>query len=381
MGGCFKYRSVDCHLNLMKNYPDEFNVDFVDEIPFDKEYIQRYQIIQIHRLIDEKTLNFLKTIDIKIVCDLDDYWEINNGNNSSKLSNQLTINLLQKADLVTCTTGNLAIFLKKYNKNVEVLPNAVDPNEKQFINKKIESDKIRFGYLGGSTHLEDVKLLTNFGQRFNEIKNGQIILCGYDIRGIVTEINKVTGEQKSRYITPEESIYLKYEKILTNNYQNLSKDYIQFLNEYKDIDDSQFKNESYKRIWTKPITTYATTYNQIDISLAPLVYNNFNAFKSQLKIIEAGFHHIPIIASNICPYNIDLINYRRDGGEIDPKGNALLVDKNKNHKNWFKYAKLLADNEELRFELGEKLYEAVKDEYNQNNVSIKRMQLYKHLVK
>ena len=30
------------------------------------------------------------------------------------------------------------------------------------------------------------------------------------------------------------------------------------------------ENEKYRRVWTKPVTTYATNYNLFDISLAPL---------------------------------------------------------------------------------------------------------------
>jgi hypothetical protein len=35
--------------------------------------------------------------------------------------------------------------------------------------------------------------------------------------------------------------------------------------EYADI-----ANEPYRRVWTKPISTYALNYNLFDISLAPL---------------------------------------------------------------------------------------------------------------
>ena len=40
-----------------------------------------------------------------------------------------------------------------------VLPNAIDPKEPQFNEPTLDSDKIRVGWLGGSSHLHDLKLL------------------------------------------------------------------------------------------------------------------------------------------------------------------------------------------------------------------------------
>lgn len=380
MGGCQKYRQIDPHINLMKNYPHIFNVDFIDQIPLDKEYIQRYQIVQIHHHIDTEIIDFLKKQDIKIVADFDDYFEINTMKDS-ELKKQ-AIYTLQNADLVTCTTEILASFLQKYNKNVCILPNAIDPNDKQFIHKPIESKMVRFGYAAGSTHLEDVKLLSTLGNRLSELKNTQIILAGYDTKGIITEINRDTDERKTRYITPEESIYLQYEMILTNNHKNIKNEkYLNFLNEIKDGDDTQFINEPIRRIWTKPISIYAECYNQFDVTLAPLVANSFNGFKSQLKAIESGFHHLPIIASNTSPYNINLTNAFNKGCEWNNRGNALLIDPGKDHKGWFKYVKMLSESKALREDLGEKLYETVKEEFDLNNVNKKRKEIYINLVK
>ena len=56
-----------------------------------------------------------------------------------------------------------------------------------------------------------------------------------------------------------------------------------------------------------------------------------------------------------------------------------MVDNNKNHKMWVKYVKLLINNPNLIEDLGEKLYETVKDKYNLNNVSLRRYDLYKKI--
>ena len=43
----------------------------------------------------------------------------------------------------------------------------------------------------------------------------QFVLCGFDVRGSLTTINPQTGEETTRPIKPEESIWHQYEKIFT----------------------------------------------------------------------------------------------------------------------------------------------------------------------
>ena len=105
----------------------------------------------------------------------------------------------------------------------------------------------------------------------------------------------------------------------------------------------------------------------------------FNRMKSQLKVIEAGFYKKAIIASNIGPYTIDLKHALSGGNFTD--GNALLVDEHKNHSDWAKYVKKLVDNPNMIVDLGERLYETVKDRYDLNNVTKDRAEFYKTLIK
>ena len=136
----------------------------------------------------------------------------------------------------------------------------------------------------------------------------------------------------------------------------------------------------YRRVWTRPITTYADNYNKFDISLAPLKHHTFNRVKSQLKVIEAGFHKKALIVQDFGPYQIDCINAIEKGGKINPDGNCLMVEKNKNHKLWAKYIKMLVEDSELRKMLGENLHRDVQ-KYHIKNVTKNRAELYKKLVK
>ena len=124
---------------------------------------------------------------------------------------------------------------------------------------------------------------------------------------------------------------------------------------------------------------YADNNNKFDVSLAPIKEHTFNRVKSQLKVIEAGFHKKALIAQNYGPYQIDLVNAVKHGGGFNSKGNALLVDTHKNHKMWDKHIKTLLNNPSLREDLGERLYESVQ-KYHIDVVTKSRAEYYKMLV-
>jgi glycosyltransferase involved in cell wall biosynthesis len=101
--------------------------------------------------------------------------------------------------------------------------------------------------------------------------------------------------------------------------------------------------------------------------------------KSQLKVIEAGFYKKALIATNLGPYTIDLKHCLNNGNFVD--GNAMLVDENRNHSDWAKYIEKLVKNPNLVKDMGERLYETVKDKYDLRNVTKNRSEWYKSLIK
>ena len=287
---------------------------------------------------------------------------------------------MKVADYVTTTTEIFANEIRKFNKNVIVLPNAIDPKEPQFNQPTPTSDKIRVGWLGGSSHLHDLKLLDNMVNKLSSVQDKlQYYVCGFDIRGSVTEINKQTGEQTQRPIKPQETVWVKYEQIFTNNYNIISPEYKIFLDKFEDKPFEGVEKENYVRVWTRPVDQYARNYSNFDISLAPIKNHIFNRMKSQLKVIEAGFYKKALIASNVGPYTIDLKHAIKNGQFTD--GNALLVDEVRNHSDWSKWIKKLVDNPNMITDLGERLYETVKDKYDLNIVTKTRADFYKSLIK
>ena len=390
--GVGKFRSVDPHTFLQDLYPDDFHVDIdYDPKVNDLNYWKQYQIVHVHRNIGHdyeaspKLIEHLKSMGIVVIVDIDDYWLPTKEHpiHTLILKNELhkkILNNLKVASYVTTTTKLFADEILKFNKNVVVLPNAINPKESQFNEPTLKSDRIRVGWLGGSSHEHDLKLLGGFVQKNSSINHKlQYVLCGFDTRGNVTEMNQQTGEQKQRPILPHETVWVKYENLFTNNYQTLNGDYLTYLKKYVNEPFEDEINHAYRRVWTLPVNTYAINYSKFDISLAPIMDHIFNRMKSQLKVIEAGFYKKALIASNVGPYTLDLKHSLDNGKFVD--GNSLLVNKTNNHSDWSKYIKKLVDNPNMIVDMGERLYETVKDTYDLNVVTKTRAEFYKSLIK
>jgi glycosyltransferase involved in cell wall biosynthesis len=324
-------------------------------------------------------------LGIIVVGDIDDYWLPTKEHPIHQLivqnkMHQKIVENLKVCDYVITTTEIFAMEIRKFNKNVVVLPNAIDPNEPQFNQPTLPSDKIRVGWLGGSSHLHDLKLLDGMVSKLSPLQDKlQYYVCGFDVRGTVTEINKDTGEKTQRQIKPQETVWVRYEEIFTNNYKIISPEYKTFLNKFEEGEYPAIEKENYVRVWTRPVDSYARNYSNFDISLAPIKNHIFNRMKSQLKVIEAGFYKKALIASNVGPYTIDLKHALNNGQFTD--GNALLVNESNNHSDWAKNIKKLVNNPNMITDLGERLYETVSKKYDLNIVTKTRAEFYLSLIK
>lgn len=392
--GVGKYRVLDPFKFIGNNHSDDIHVDIVMNLEDDDSVFDNYDIVLFHSFIhmvpferNLERIDWLKKRGIKVIMDIDDFWNVDQRHpmfEQIKKQNiaEKKVAFLKAADYVTCTTEFFANEIKKRLgvKNVIVFPNAVDEEEPQFKPTPLKSDKIRFGWLGGSSHLYDIELMKSGIESIqNEYKNKtQFVLCGFDLRGSVHEINKTTGEITQRPIQPHETVWSKYESIFTSGYKALDENYRNFLLSYVQSDYPSM-DVPYVRRWTQDITKYALNYNYFDVSLAPLLESHFNSCKSQLKVIEAGFHKKAIIASETMPYTMDLVSAVNEG-KFNDAGNALLVSPRKNHKDWAKHMKRLIDNPNMIEDLGNRLYETVKDKYSLKKVCADRFQFFKSIV-
>ena len=139
--GVGKFRSVDPHIFLQKQFPNEFHID-IDYEPNmnDLNYWKNYQIVHFHRTITpdyDKSVSFVEVLNmmgIVTIMDLDDYWlptkdhPIHDLVVVNKIHEKIVANL-KVAKWVITTTGLFANEIKKHNKNVIVLPNAINPKE------------------------------------------------------------------------------------------------------------------------------------------------------------------------------------------------------------------------------------------------------------
>lgn len=390
------YRSVSPHTYLDKLYGDEFDVeinytpDWSNLSSFDK-----YDIIHVHKGLFFNIERFWNAIDyfkknnIVTIIDIDDNWDVGPNHplyaqNKSMHIAEKIIESIKRADYVTTTTEIFANKIKKYNKNVLVFQNSIDPEEEQYSSVKNKSDRIRFGFVMGSSHEKDM-------EQFKGVVNAlpkeildkiQIVLCGYDLRGTITIMNPDGTINGKRPIKPEESVWYSYEKTLTDNYNICGDKYKEFLHKFlKDVQWPFVDQEPYRREWTKDVTNFAEHYKNIDVLFAPLDCNGFNEVKSELKFIEGGFTRTAVIATDFGPYTIGSRSIFKKGGEIDEEGNCILIEPEKRHKAWGKAIKKIVEHPEYIKMMTDNMYNTVKDKYDIRNVTKTRAEWYKSIQK
>lgn len=446
------YRTLMPALRLQKDYPEEFRVEINQNVDWNNmEYLKQFQIIHGHRtLCDYHHMPILcarlRQAGIKVVLDMDDFWEVHEEHpirhiiKSDNLSAKLKANLAL-ADYVTTTTEQFAAYIRPLNKNVVVLPNGVDDEEPQFaLQPKVESDRTRLMWLGGSSHEVDINLLRDTMQRLasdSELKpKVQLHLAGYDLRGTFSEmvvnpdmmrelygieefkriaisfmarlqkanydidaIKELPKEYRDRWrgkviqssirdITPLETVWYRYEKVFTSDYKLVEdKSYERFLKTFNLASEypNQMTTQPYIRHATKGIHQFANNYRVADICLAPIkvfgkikgntlpdnTSNRYQFAKSNLKAIEAGFHKVPLIASQVPTYT----------GDPDFKDgkNIVFVKPERQEKDWFKKIKELVNNPNMIEDLGEAAYELVSKKYSLKTITEKRKDFYKHI--
>lgn len=390
--GCGFFRSLQPHQYIQEHYSDLFDIDIRYDLPNDGQldkFFSQYDIVHLHKNLDNKCelINMIKFVGCKVIVDIDDHWNLGNDHPMSLTAKKEqwhlpVINHLKLADMVTTTTPIFKKVIEKHNKNVLVFPNAIDQNDDRFKLKNTKTDKIRFGIICGSSHLKDIELIRGTTAQLSKetLDKMQFVLCGFDTNGTRTIYHQDTGRVERRPILPEETVWYEYEKIITNDYKIVSDDHKRHLKMFMKDVDYPIMEESYRRCWTKDMNNYYKHYENIDVLLVPLKENDFNAVKSQLKVIEAGFGHKAIIAQNFGPYTIDLKPMIEKGGKINENGNALLVDSSKNHKQWAKYITKLVGDKEMLKKLQDNLYETVKDTYSLETVCKERVEAYLKLV-
>jgi len=366
------YDDIDVEIRMLSDH----TLNLADE-----RYLSNFNIVFYNKVINFSKPEYGKAFEeivnkynIRIVWDIDDYWILSSSHlnySGWKKSNaqQMMEGLIKSAHYVTTTTPLFAKRIEELNKNVFVMENALNKDEYQWrVENKIPSDKIRFLWGGGISHMPDLRLMKKSFEMFDKdfLEDCQLYLCGFDLR-----VRTPKGIIKS---DPKSNQWSFFEHIFTNGGKWLKNEqHRQYLNTFSDENYGiveEFRQEFYQRRWTKPILTYGTMYHEADVVLSPLKNNSlFNYYKSQLKVIEAGIYKCPIIASNYGPYTIDI----EDG--VD----GFLIDESKPNM-WYEKMKWFHENPSAIIDMGEKLYEKVVDRYEMDVVNNKRREMYKKIL-
>lgn len=331
-----------------------FERDISHNIDYAYQRIMESDIVVFQRPASEDWLNFIKVAQRAgkvIVCDYDDDpFSVNPINPSYKYSGTEEVCIkwedgktdmlwkdsvdgfnieenirrrdlfkanFRKADLVTVTTPILQEVLQPINKNTIVLPNVIDVS----LYPKVEMLKrgVRILWQGGSSHYEDLYIVHKA------------------IIGILKKYPQTTF------------VYFGDKR---------------FWNLFKDAPQNQMEYHPWVGHKVYP---YKLALLNCDIGLCPIADNQFNRRKSSIKWMEYSTQGIATIASDIPPYNIDIIH-----GQT-----GMLVKDD----GWFDTMERLIKDEQYRRDLAHRAYEDVYKNFNADKVAYKWRDAYENVLK
>lgn len=306
----FRYRCYNFMQSLEKSKTYEIIHFLNEEIPIILKFIKKIDLIIFQRAswtIEIENLVYLAKINnIKVIYDIDDMifkadfvpQYINHiGEEFDSITSNLYFSIATNYDMVAkkcdayiTTTNHLKNQLEKnYNKPAFVIHNFLNDeqiSESNYIIKKRKQDDSKFmiGYFSGSpSHKNDFKLIEK-------------------------DLIKLLGKY--------DDIYLKIV-----GFMNLDEE----LRKYQDIGRIIFKE-------LVPYQQLQYEIAEVDVNIIPLVDNDFNQSKSELKFFEAGIVKVP---SCVTPTNLyqEIINNHENGifcsqGEWFNNLEKLYLDRN-----------------------------------------------------
>lgn len=120
----------------------------------------------------------------KLVVDVDDFMQINEDSpfhmeHAMTDAYEVMKATISVADMVTTTTQTLASKLRELNNNVKVLPNSMDFDRWDHPKLKNTSNRIRIGWAGSITHMNDLKMIVEPLKRIcDEFPQVELVFVG-----------------------------------------------------------------------------------------------------------------------------------------------------------------------------------------------------------
>jgi len=219
----------------------------------------------------------------KVVYDLDDdIFTVNPDNPSSyqvKKNEGQVKKLLKIADIVTTTTPILRKKFLKYNKNVVVCPNSLDPEK--FTKRKGGNQQLRIGFTGAASHWADLDMVMDVLFELQKKYDFLFILEGMCGTELINEVYNCEMVLKLG-LEPEKRRF----------YESTLKAY------------SKIKRLKYihKPFYSPVLYPAVLGQCNLDIGICPLKDNVFNRSKSCIKFYEYAMTGTVTLASNVLPY-------------------------------------------------------------------------------
>lgn len=339
-----------------------------------ENYIKQHGITQVWfnrniaptSLDADRMFRMFRKLGVKIVCDVDDYWNLPVGHifrntmQNMRLK-QSYVSQMKAADAVVVTHNYLADLstseLGISKKRIFVAPNAIDPEEKQY-NQDFGYNHQNLFWQGSVTHHYDLKTIS---KAVNDL-GIKLYIGGYnpESHDDKTDYSKVNLEPSGHVFDDKPEVY---KLPLNQRYgyypEHLKAKYYHWQETGKMFDRKQF-------IHHLPVDQYMNTYQNKGICLIPLERSKFTACKSPLKMLEAGWAKKPVIVSGVHPYTL----IAQDGK------NCLTAYTT---KSWKRAISILINNPEYADELRHNLHEDIRQNYLIDKVNTVRTELIEYL--
>jgi len=275
------YHRVFIPLSAMPEIDVTFTNHIGEESPV--KTCEGYNVVFVNRMFPLNKLSDIldqrKKYGFKLIVDLDDHWDLDPSHmlysyyKKHNLSTYI-LHAVTCADAVSVTHERLAEQAAVYNKNVWILPNAIDNQHPQFKPQHEPGAKVRLFWAGGITHEQDIAILRNPVKRLHSDsylrQRIMMVMGGY---------SKGYGEWDRMASTYTNGLQLP--GVILEG---------------------------------RGVSEYYSLYQFADICMIPLQDNRFNWYKSNLKILEAANMGKPVIVSHVDPYlgfPDSLVNYVR----------------------------------------------------------------------
>lgn len=285
---------------------DPTPIDWCDTVVFNRHY-------DIDTASLRNLMEYAKGTGKKVVYETDDLLESLNFSNPMYQDIQRHVSQVRMmsstASICTTTGEEIKNELSKYNENVHILPNCVNPEE--WTPRKGRNRKVKVGYAGGSSHNEDIMLILDVVRDLQKEIDFEFTIFGLAPIPWKKYIERTKGH---------------HQEALKNNPNAHAADwYLRTM----EIDD-KLKEIKWKHQPFVPIEQYNETLAKLnfDIGICPLIDNRFNRCKSAIKFYEYAMVGTATLASKIPPYK-DEVNYtaKNQYDKWKSKLKALIEDK------------------------------------------------------